>query len=170
MYQTGGYVFRVIASEDNTTVSIPGQTPILLNSGQYYTEDVTNATAIYVSADKPISVVQYMKGLCNGYAMDSDNYYGDPSMLILNSNNQMLNEAVFESATTQTIDSLEFINIITKTVNDNKIILDGKNIAQTNFIQVPSLNTYSYAILQIDTGIHTISSDSGFIAYAYGIG
>ena len=63
MYQTGGYLYRVIASEDNTTVTIPGQSPVLLNTGKYYTENVTDATAIYVSADKPISVVQYMKGV-----------------------------------------------------------------------------------------------------------
>ena len=39
---------------------------------------------------------------CNGY----DDYDGDPSMLILNSNNQMQKEAVFESATTPDIRKL----------------------------------------------------------------
>jgi hypothetical protein len=175
MYQSDGYIFRIIASEDNTTLTIPAESKsIILNSGNYYEEDVTDTRAIYVYADKPLSVVQYMKGAdCNGYIgnIDSLNIYeGDPAMLILNSNNQMLKEAVFKSATTNYIDSLEFINIITKTINCDSIVLDGKKINKNSFAQVPFMNSYSYALLQIDTGIHIIRSDSGFIAYAYGVG
>ena len=67
MYQDGGYLYRVIASEDNTKVTIPGQPLVLLDTaGKYYTANVFDAEAIYVSADKPICVVQYMKGkACN---------------------------------------------------------------------------------------------------------
>jgi hypothetical protein len=172
MYQAKGYLYRIIASADNTTVTIPGQSSVLLSARQFYTVDVPDASVIYISSDKPISVIQYMKGTgCAGF--NDNGYYkrdGDPAMLILNSNNQMLTEGVFESMTTTKIDSLEFINIITKTVNTESIVLDGKNIDKSSFNPVPSLNDYSYAILEIDTGIHTISSDSGFIAYAYGVG
>jgi hypothetical protein len=167
MSQTNGYFYKVIASEDNTKLTIPGQSPMILNSGKSYYANATTADAIYVSADKPIAVAQYMKGCtCNGY----NNKDGDPAMLLLNSNNQLLNKAVFMSAATTLIDTLEFINIITKTANDDKIMLDCQYISASKFNPVPSLNTYSYATLRIDSGIHTIMSDSGFIAYAYGAG
>ena len=166
MNQTQGYVFRVISSTKSTTVNIHGDTTLILNKGQYYTEDIGSDSAIYISSDKPISVIQYMKSSsANGY----DGSLGDPAMLILNSNNQMLNDAVFVSETTPNINIYEFINVITKTVNSDKIVLDKNIIDISNFTAVPSFTDYSYATLQIDTGIHTIKSDSGFIAYVYGI-
>ena len=175
--QDAGYIFRVIASAKNTTVNIPGQASVVLNKGQYFTKSVTNASAMYISADKPISVAQYQKS-CSGN-IELDNSYAGPSMLILNSNDQLQNEALFPSAATQgidlysqpvLIDSLQFVNIITRTANVTRIILDGNNIANSNFIPVPSLPSYSYALLKVDSGFHKLSSDSGFIAYANGLG
>jgi hypothetical protein len=172
-YQTSGYVYRIIASENNTTVNIPSESKsVPLNSGNYYEENVGSEAAIYISADKPVSVVQYMKGIaCNGFNINGSNKQdGDPAMLILNSNNQTVKQSVFKNITTGNIVTMQYVNIITKTADTDLVVLDGKKIISTNFVQVPSLNTYSYAKLEVDSGVHKISSDSGLIAYAYGVG
>jgi gliding motility-associated-like protein len=181
-----GFLYRVVASEDNTQVQIKiGNnipTNVTLQKGSFYEGNVNTllnfAGEIYVSADKPINVSQYMKGAgCNG--ISTMNNRGDPNMLILNALNQPVQRTVFNTVSTPTdVMDAHFVNIITKTNNIDKIKLQGTFLSPALFQPMTARAGYSYA--QVDLvpyGIDpvlgksfTLETDSTFIAYVYGYG
>ncbi|MBP7496595.1 MAG: gliding motility-associated C-terminal domain-containing protein [Bacteroidales bacterium] len=167
---TLGYLFRVLCSEDNTKIIINGSTNITKNRGEYYEQDILNLQSLSIKADKAVCVSQYMKGSrCNGIPLIGSIGEGDPSMLILNPNNQMINKTTFNTVSTDNINK-HFVNIITKTINIDKIKLDNSYIPISKFRTATGNSLYSYSINSISFGSHTIESDSSFIVYSYGYG
>lgn len=163
------YRYRVLATEDNTSVTISGGTgTITLNRGQYFTQDLNNQTR-YITADKPIAVAQYMRtGSANGANT------GDPAMVIINPLEQTINAFTYVAANLQVPASqvTHGINIIatTATANSNQIFLDGVPLPPSDFQTFPDLPTYSYASKQVSQAGHSVVSNGDpVIAYAYGI-
>ncbi|MFZ1731218.1 MAG: LamG-like jellyroll fold domain-containing protein [Bacteroidota bacterium] len=74
-----GDTYRIIATEDNTTVTLNGLgMPALTHAGDWVEGILTDVT--HIGADKPIMVAQY----ANSARWDADdNEYGDASMLLL---------------------------------------------------------------------------------------
>lgn len=154
-------VYRVIATENGTSVTINGTSTIMLNAGQYYEFKVKQA-AQTVDASCPISIAAYIEGKsCDGVA-------GDPSIIMLSPNEQTLQKSTFVEITTGMINSY-YVNVVTKTTNTGLVKLDGSSIA-SSFSTVAANTTYSYAQITTTSGSHTLESDSGFIAYVYGFG
>lgn len=154
-------VYRVIASENGTVVTINGSSNITLNAGKYYEFKVQQA-AQTVEATCPIAVAQYSEGKsCDGIA-------GDPFIIMLSPNDQTLSKATFVEINTSMIDKY-YINIVAQTANTSLVKLDGTSIA-SSFATVPANTLYSYAQITSTAGAHTLETDSGFIAYVYGFG
>ena len=64
-----GDTYRIIASEDGTTVNINGGAAINLNAGQFYETTLTPAS--FIEGNNPISVAQYSEGTsCDGVTSD----------------------------------------------------------------------------------------------------
>lgn len=183
-----GYVAKIVASENNTSINIKvGTNPstvVPLNKGQSHQINVTASSnfqqGVCITADKPISVAQLMKGqVCNGSSV------GDPSMLMLNPINQTVKKVTFNTISTPGGDIMNthFVNVIVKTPNINKIKAFGNLISSSLFTPIQTCTGYSYAMLSIGEGKDidvfvnsntgasvTLESDSTFIAYAYGYG
>lgn len=183
---TFGYVYRIIASQDNTTISINNgsgnPTTITLNKGKFYEQNITQAIdiskGICIQADKPIAVAQFMKGqACNG--VSPNNNRGDPAMIMLNPNNQTVKQITFNTISS-TVDNLNshFVNVLMHTTDIQKLKLDGNLISSSLFKVLGGCTNLSYAQIDLTQyGIDpilgksfTLSSDSTFIAYAYGYG
>jgi gliding motility-associated-like protein len=152
--------YRVIAKENGTTVIINGST-VTLNAGQYYEFDIQQSVST-LDASCPVSVAQY----CQGYSCD--NVAGDPFILMISPNEQMVTEATFEEISTSNITDF-YINVVVKTNNISNVTLDGNNIS-SSFSTVSGDPNYSYAQLTTTSGTHTLKADSGFLAYVYGLG
>ncbi|MFV3037568.1 hypothetical protein ACNI5A_31035, partial [Klebsiella pneumoniae] len=62
-----------------------------------------------------------------------------------------------------------YINVIVRKEGVASFTLDGSTYT-SSFAAHPGDNNYSYAIIPVSSGSHTLYSDSGFNAIAYGFG
>ncbi len=151
---------RIIATEDNTSVSDNGGPPILLaNKGDFFEYALTSESIL--ESDKPIYVMQYMEGnACNPVN-------GDPSMIRINGCNQMETFIQYDAFIFNNIDASTLTtHIICKTVDTPTIDFDGSPIGNL-FQTFAADNTYSFAYVPTTPAIHTIESPNGFAAYVY---
>lgn len=161
-------VFRILAAEDNTEVTVQsagGTLQYTLNSGKFV--EYKRSEATYISASRPIAVMQYLIGSnCSGYST------GDPSMVLLNSVEQIRDTVTLYNSSFEDITE-NYIAIITKTSDVPLTTFDGQLLQNTNAVIAPAgpNDAFSYAILSVNTGAHTIISQGcGVIAMAYGYG
>ena len=87
--RTSGYVLQITAGRDNTTVSYNSVT-VQLNMGHFVTVDIRSQEMIVVSADKPISIMQYSTGGRQEHISS-----GDPSMMRVVPIEQYVTMAIF---------------------------------------------------------------------------
>jgi PKD repeat protein len=155
--------YRILASEDSTTVIANGKSYIL-NAGQF--EAFRHSGALYVKGDKPILVAQYLMGSsCTGYRI------GDPSILLLNSFEQNKDTIIIFNSGFQVIQE-NYINIILKTKDIPVTQLDRVPVS-TNAIanKVIEGTSFSYLTFQVQPGSHLITNQGcGVIASVYGYG
>jgi len=159
--------YRVLASEDNTTIRIGNQTPIVLNKGQKYEFMLMHTEPSLVESDKPVLLAQYS----NSQSVDKQftNGDGDPFMVIVSPVNQTRERVAFVAYKSENIKDKYFINIVVKDDAIGKIILDGVPVSFQSLIGTG----FSYAQVKISEGPHIIESTEqgkGFIAYVYGFG
>jgi gliding motility-associated-like protein len=161
-------VFRVIFSEDNTTLTVNGrQTFVPTRSSQVYEFKSTDANVI--SADKPIQVVQYAVSQgqqLNNCVADVDDL-GDPEMIYLTPTEQTLDHVTLYSTPYYGIRS-HYINVVIKDAYKATFTIDGK--PYTSFATLPQDPTYAYAQIPVSSEAHNIRAADGFNAIAYGFG
>jgi gliding motility-associated-like protein len=155
--------YRIMAAEDNTSISIDGYPPLSsLNSGEF--DEFTVSTPLFITSDKPILVAQYILGFeCSGGT------YGDPSMVLLNSIEQTRDTVTLYNSALEDIFE-NYINIAMLTEDVPFITLDGTPIEDLGTAQEVN-EDFSYIALAVNTGSHTIISEGcGVIATCYGLG
>lgn len=150
--------FRYLAKEDSTVVSINGNVAYILNAGEFAEDTVANQKII--SSNKTFAVFQYSNG------QYYDNTFGDPFMIQLRPSHNIIYKSVFKTYTA--IAYLHYVNIITKNILISTVYLNGINIPTINFTPI-SNSGYSHASLAIPDTTNILQSDSGFIAYQYGL-
>lgn len=155
------YTYRVIARDNGTTYTLNGGAPQLLNAGEFI-EYNSVSQPICVEGNAPIMVVQLMEGVSCAAA-------GDPAMLILNAEEQMITNSTFSTVVSAQITGHN-LNIVTETSNINQVYLDGVQVPPIEFIPFASCPTRSYAQLTMTAGSHNLNSVGGFSAYLYGTG
>jgi len=162
-------VFRIIASENNTTVLVQGaKTDTLkLNQGQFV--EYQKGESTYISSNKPIAVAQYnVGGTCGG----NPSRLGDPSMVLLNSIEQIRDTVTLYNSSFQQITE-NYLNVVALSTDISKVTLDGTPLGNIpNVIGTVAGNTkYSFARIKVNAGSHTlISNGCGMSVTAYGYG
>ncbi|NEW84234.1 MAG: PKD domain-containing protein [Mariniphaga sp.] len=159
--------YRVLASEDNTTIRIGNQTPIVLNKGQKSEFMLMHTQPSLIESDKPVLLAQYS----NSQSVDKQftNGDGDPFMVIVSPVNQTRERVAFVAYKSVNIKDKYFINVVVKDDAIGKVILDGVPVGFQSLIGTG----FSYAQVKISEGNHIIESTEqgkGFIAYVYGFG
>lgn len=160
--------YRVMASEDNTTVIIGNQAQLTLNKGQFHEFLLESNQHSRIASNKPILVAQFSQ------SNSTDEFFtggdGDPFMIILSSVSQTKNDVTFVAYNSSQITNY-YINVVVRTIDKDNMELDGELIG---FHFKPFAGTdYSYAQLKIYSGTHTIRNldpERGFLAYVYGYG
>ncbi|MCU0446129.1 MAG: gliding motility-associated C-terminal domain-containing protein [Microscillaceae bacterium] len=190
-----GYLVRVIAAEDNTSVTVRpnsgANSTFTLNKGEYRTLEVTQESAMCISATLPIAVAQYMKGQnCNGVPTSTPYPFnipqnqrnpnrGDPAMIMLNPIDQTVRQAAFSTISTNNLNfetDLYFINVIMRTADLNRLKLKSNGIDMSLAAEVAAAQRftgcagYSYLTIKIPIGTHYLEADRDFIAYHYAYG
>jgi gliding motility-associated-like protein len=167
--------YRVCVTDPTTVVKLNGNvlpTSSLINNF-YYQFKNANATGAnpavpnLIESDKAIMVAQY----CTTQGAENNpntTPFGDPEMIYLSPVEQTINSITLYSASKYQI-LQSYINVVLKKGGVASFTLDGAKPA-TSFVDHPQDPNYAYAILPVSAGSHTIYSDTGFNAIAYGFG
>ncbi|OAQ42064.1 hypothetical protein A5893_02815 [Pedobacter psychrophilus] len=166
-----GTIYRVMASENNTTINIDGVTKVL-NRGEFYTTPPTNTISL-VTADKPVTVTQYA---ITQYCADSRNRGSnsrpsDPDMVILNPLEYSIKDVTMYSALKQDIRD-QFLNVVIPNTGVASFAINGVSYSN-RFSAIPGNPDYSYAqinLRQIGGTSFNLKSEVAFNAMAYGFG
>ena len=166
-------IFRVLASNDSTDISINGVFIKTLNKGEFYEGKINSALSI--SASKPILTAQYKKtSNFNSSATSASD--SDPLMLIIPPYEQYLNSYRFINI--QANDGAythQYVNIVVADSSRDKVVLDGVTLDPKSFLPIPNSNYY-YQIKNTANGsipgdgIHTISCPDKIGIFVYGFG
>ena len=154
----GGDILKILATRDNTMITA-NETSYELDAGEFV--KLLSGEVLQVTSDKPIAVGQYSR------TMDCDGTLGDPFLIPISPNEQLLKRITFNAPSIATL-SLYSLNIITKQSEVSNITFDNVNIG-SEFLPVQG-SEYAFARINTIGGNHTIKSNDGFIAYVYGFG
>lgn len=166
-YLNNGNIARIIALENNCNISINNRIVKTLNERQYF--DTLLFTPTTIKSNKKISVIQFSRNKDCNYPKVNRDFVGDPSMLCLLPAKAMFTGNITFKTIALGFDNIKrhCLNIITHSRNINKIYLDTLNIR--NFLNpLPGNSNYYYAQIDIEEGVHNISSSAMYLAYLYG--
>jgi PKD repeat protein len=156
--------FRVMASQDKTTVIIGNNAPVMLQKGQFYEFTLNISTRII--SDKPVLVSQYSQSKSNDNVANGDGF-----MVILSPVSQAKNDVTFV-AYQSTLMRVYYVNIVVPISEINNIELAGTRLPASSFTPYTN-NRYASASLPISAGpwrLRNVNPDRGFVAYVYGFG
>lgn len=146
----GGTIYRILASQDGTTVSRNGAAIGTINAGQFI-ETAPLAGNHLFSANNPIFVVQYMPGQGSAGAIS-----GDPAM-----GNMIPAEQYLRNYTFSTVGGDQFVQNFLTVVAQNSDIgileLDGTPIPAASYSAIPG-TALSAAVVPLGQGTHSTSS------------
>lgn len=154
----GGDIIKFLATQDNTTITANNDT-YQLNAGEF--KKILNDAVLNVKSDRPIAIGQYSR------TMDCDGTLGDPFLIPISPNEQLLKKITFNAPSIATLSKYS-LSIITKKDEVSNITFDGNYIG-SGFVEVPGTD-YAYSRINTVGGNHTLRSNGGFIAYVYGFG
>ncbi|TVP42783.1 MAG: PKD domain-containing protein [Mongoliibacter sp.] len=166
--RSSGELVKVLASENNTTVTINGENAGTINAGQFLTFDFPSDFTASIKTSKPSAVTGFSKSQeCNNPA---EPFYldGDPFMITYSPNEQLLTSITFNAIQLPSINR-HYVNILVKSDAVNQTSLDGQMIGG-NFQPVPGDPEYAFSRIFINQGVHRLDNPEGFIAYVYGFG
>ncbi|MGE5518690.1 MAG: PKD domain-containing protein, partial [Candidatus Dadabacteria bacterium] len=162
-------IYRIIRSDPTANVYLNGalipSSSFVNNFYQFYNK-VPNS----IVSDKPISVAQYF----TTQGCDGNQTPYDPDMIMLNPVEQNISKVTLVSSNliaTPTSAHQHHIHVVMRNggTGMSSFKLDGLSIPLSSWQVHPSDPSYSYLYLNnVTQGYHTIQSDSGFNAIAYG--
>lgn len=169
--QSGGYVYQVVATENNTAVSVNGTPLPAMNEGDVYTGNQMSNTALCITSDKPVSVVELMKGgECNG----QNNNLGNPSLMSVLPDDQLSSKAGLSFPNTSNISQNPsfpaeyYVAIACPTGTLKNVRINGLQIDTTQFTRTCGMSVGNVKLNPALT--YQLSSSSGFLAYMYAFG
>jgi hypothetical protein len=161
-------VYRVAVSDSNAVVKLNGQ-PIQVTSpliNHFYYEFTSNQPNA-IESDLPIMVAEYIT--TTGSYGNNNSGNGDPEMIYLSPIEQTINKVTINSTPYAFIvDSLHYVNVVIPKGGVASLKIDG--VSPINPITHPGDTNFVYYQTNLKAGSHTIVSDSGFNAIAYGYG
>ncbi len=166
--RTSGEMVKVLASENNTQVFVNGVLKGNLNEGKFMTFSFGQDQIANISGSKPIAVTVFAKSQWCNVQNGPDASSGDPTMITLSPNLQLVKKAAFSAVKVVGIVK-HYVNLIARASAASQTILDGRNVGQ-EFLPVPGNPAYAYAQIEISEGSHTMSNPDGVIGYVYGSG
>ncbi len=167
--RTSGEIVKVLASQNGTQVRINGELKGTIDAGKFLRFEFGKNEVVAIETSKPSSVAVITKsGFCNEFGAAA---LGDPSIISYTPNTQRMESLIFSAgklAGSFNQDIEHFLNVIVPKGAENQTILNGQNIG-SQFKPVPGVD-FSYAQVQINKGVNSLSNPEGFIGYAYGSG
>ena len=162
--------YRICVSDPTAIVRRNGVQLTGLIRNFYY--EYLGNTADLIESDKPIMVAQYIttREFCGNtrFTNSSNQSLGDPEMIYLSPLEQTIDKVTINSTPNAFINE-HWLNVVVKRTAAASVRVDGLVPAATPLTH-PRDAAYSYFQIPLSQGAHTITSDSGFNAIAYGYG
>ncbi len=158
-----GDFWKILAHENNTTVTLPevlipeaykSEGKIVLNAGQFITFETTSSFPI--SADKPISVGQFLTGKDHNNAQT-----GDPAFVLAVPYEQYRNDYAF------LVPSTYEVNYVSITKPKGSIVKLDNTEVNTTFTALEG-SDFEFGYVSLTPGAHVMTSDVGFGLVGYG--
>jgi hypothetical protein len=175
--KVGSDIYRVLASQDNTVISLNGTPIIKLNKGQFYEAPLTQAG--FISASSPILVAQFKKTALETQNIDVPS---DPFMMIIPPREQYMkqyrctNAQVRETTASSVTYTEQYITVIAPKQSLDSIKMDGLPIKPFYVENIPFAQSanlclpYIYAWIRATDGVHSLESSIPFGLLVYGYG
>lgn len=160
-------LYRVMASQDNTSISINGVSQTLALAGDYYEAQIATAGLnLVVTADKPVLVMQAV--MYGSYTDGVTTQTGDPSMVFVTPVVQYLNDLVITTPATGF--AVNAVSLVVPTSDVGTATLDGTAIAAGDYSSTLTVGSATFQIVKktLTLGTHTISSTNGVGVFVYG--
>ena len=123
-----GDTFRVLASQDQTSISINGVVVDIIDKGQIFEQLLSQPSRI--KTNRPVLVAQY----ANGQGFDNAN--ADPFMMLIPPSEQFLAE--YTVSTPAANFAINYMNVVIPTVAVGALKMDGSPIAGNLFAPIPN--------------------------------
>ncbi|MGB3006471.1 MAG: PKD domain-containing protein [Chitinophagaceae bacterium] len=159
--------FRILKNIPTTNVYVNGVLipPASFINNLYY--EFSNNTPNKIEADEPVSVTQYFT--TQGCSGNPTPY--DPEMIVLNPVEQNIPKVTLVSSNLVAANPQHHLHAIMTNAGAglSSFRLDGNLVPVSSWLPHPGDLSYSYLYMgNVAQGYHTLSSDSGFNALAYG--
>jgi protocatechuate 3,4-dioxygenase beta subunit len=160
-----GDIFRIVATADDTNVTVTGTNgysdSFTLDRGENKELDIPSDVYSRIVADEAILVAQFSKG------QSSDGVVSDPFMMLIPPFEQFQNS--YTVSTPATGFNKHFINLAVPISQKGQIVLDGASLDGSIFTDIPG-TTFAGAQVEVDAGTHNLSGNLAFGAFMYGFG
>ncbi|PCI42202.1 MAG: hypothetical protein COB51_13270, partial [Moraxellaceae bacterium] len=148
--RTDGSIYRIVASEDATTVLQDNVAIGVINRGEFIETPILPGDHLF-SADNPIYVIQFMTGLNASGAV-----LGDPAMGNMTPAEQYLSDYTFSTVGgSQFVEN--YVTIVAEDADVATLTLDGSVVGAGLFSPI-GVSGFSVARLLLSSGTHTTSS------------
>jgi uncharacterized repeat protein (TIGR01451 family) len=151
-----GDTFRILASQDSTTVQVNGAASTL-NRAQF--KELIVSGPAQIVADKPVLVMQYSHGT------DYDGVTSDPFEMLVPPTQQFLDS--YTVSTPAASFAINFVNVVAPNAAVGSIVLDGRAISSDQFAPIGT-SGFSGAQVSVGVGSHTLTGPAAFGAWSYG--
>ncbi len=158
--------YRVAVSKPGAIVKRNG-IPLTGIINNFYYQFFGN-TADIIESDEPMMVAQFVS-TANSCGNSKIGGNGDPEMIYLSPIEQTIEKVTINSTPNAKIIN-HYLNIIIPKGGFKTLTIDGLPISIDSVLIHPGDNNYYYMQLWMKSGSHTVQSDSGFNAIAYGFG
>ncbi len=156
--RTAGDTFRVLVSQNDTTVSVNGSSVATLDTGQFYQTQLTASSTIATS--KPALVAQYSDSTTFDNVADAD-----PSETLVPPTAQFLRGYTY--ATPPDARFTNYVNLVVPNAATSSVQLDGTTLPSSDFAVIGQ-SGFSGAQVPVPLGSHTLSAPADFGVIAYG--
>lgn len=149
--RTAGSIYRILASENGTTIYQDGASIGMINAGKFIETSPLAGNHVF-SGTAPIFVVQYM----TGQGSPGTSGTGDPAMGNMVPSQQYLRDYTFSTVGASQF-AQNFLTVVAANADVGTLMLDGSPIAAGSFSAVPG-TSLSAAVVALGQGTHTTSS------------
>jgi CshA-type fibril repeat protein len=159
-----GDTYRVLANEDDTEVSVNGDSVATLGAGEFW-EGVlpadatgTGSEGVSIHSSKPTLVAQY------GNSSSYDGSTGDPMMMLVPPAGQYLDS--YTLAAPDVSGYAPYASLVVPTDDVDSIVFDGDTLPAEDFAPIAG-SDYSGAQLTLTSGTHNLSGPNPFSVQVY---
>lgn len=153
-----GDTWRILASQDFTSVYINGIAIRSLDKGKFF--DITLTSNSIIEANKPILACQYANG------SEYPGPPGAPFSIIATPVEQYLTDYIIPTVGSYTS---HYVNVMAPVAAVGNVTVDGQPVPASSFSLIGN-SGYAGAQVQVDSGVHHLHGNLPFGATAYGLG